>query len=98
LNTDDVTIKGARDFLQTLFEAGTKLYLASGSVFLVHFEKGVDSYRGVYQFVNRATARALPETVRFINREQDLGDEGLRQAKMTYRPESLVKKYWIKKV
>lgn len=73
-------------------------YLASGSVFLVHFEKGVDSYRGVYQFVNRATARALPETVRFINREQDLGDEGLRQAKMTYRPESLVKKYWIKKV
>ena len=31
LNTDDVTIKGARDFLQTLFEAGTKLYLASGS-------------------------------------------------------------------
>ena len=31
LNTDDVTIKGARAFLQTLFEAGTKLYLASGS-------------------------------------------------------------------
>ena len=31
LNADDVTIKGARAFLQTLFEAGTKLYLASGS-------------------------------------------------------------------
>lgn len=70
-------------------------YIVSGKVFLVHFEKGIDSYRGVYQFVNRATARALPETVEFINREQDLGDEGLRQAKMTYRPAAFVKKYCV---
>ncbi|MGI5174428.1 DUF2156 domain-containing protein [Treponema sp. OMZ 840] len=70
-------------------------YIAGGKMFLVHFEKAVDSYRGVYQFINRATARALPDTVEFINREQDLGDEGLRQAKMTYRPSGFVKKYFI---
>ena len=70
-------------------------YIAGGKMFLVHFEKAVDEYRGVYQFVNRATARSLPETVEFINREQDLGDEGLRQAKMTYRPAGFVKKYCI---
>lgn len=73
-------------------------YISAGKMFVVHFEKAIDSYRGVYQFVNRATARALPETVIYINREQDLGDEGLRQAKMTYRPESFVQKYWIKKI
>lgn len=73
-------------------------YIANGKFFVVHFEKAIDSYRGVYQFVNRATARALPETVEYINREQDLGDEGLRQAKMTYRPAAFVQKYWIKKV
>jgi len=70
-------------------------YIAGGKMFLVHFEKAVDTYRGVYQFINRATARALPETVEFINREQDLGSEGLRQAKMTYRPVGFVKKYCI---
>lgn len=72
-------------------------YIAGGKIFLVHFEKAVDSYRGVYQFINRAMARSLPDTVEFINREQDLGDEGLRQAKMTYRPAGFVKKYCISK-
>lgn len=72
-------------------------YISGGKIFLVHFEKAVDSFRGAYQFVNRAMARALPETVQFINREQDLGDEGLRQAKMTYRPAGFVKKYSVQK-
>ena len=35
----------------------------------------------------------LPETVLYINREQDLGDEGMRQAKMTYRPCGFINKY-----
>ncbi len=71
-------------------------YIASGNMFVVHFEKGLDEYKGVYQFVNRATAQNLPETVTYINREQDLGDEGLRQAKMTYRPAGFVNKYQFK--
>ncbi len=68
-------------------------YLAHGTMFVVHFEKGLDEYKGVYQYVNRATARSLPSTVTYINREQDLGDRGLRQAKLTYRPISFVHKY-----
>ncbi len=72
-------------------------YIAHGSMFVVHFEKGLDEYKGVYQYINRATAQALPETVTYINREQDLGDEGLRQAKMTYRPVGFVQKYQLHK-
>ena len=60
---------------------------------LVHFEKGDNNYKGVYQFINNETAKNLPETVLYINREQDLGDEGLRQAKMTYRPCGFINKY-----
>ncbi len=71
-------------------------YIARGTMFVVHFEKGLDEYKGVYQYVNRATAQHLPETVIYINREQDLGDEGLRQAKMTYRPTGFVDKYQFK--
>jgi hypothetical protein len=67
--------------------------LSKGKMFAVHFEKGIDAYKGIYQFINQAFAAALPKHIQFINREQDLGDEGLRQAKMTYRPTGFVRKY-----
>lgn len=69
--------------------------IPGNSSFCVHFEKGINSYKGVYQYLNRATALSLPSDITYINREQDLGDEGLRQAKMTYRPCAFVTKYRI---
>lgn len=67
--------------------------VAKGRIFAVHFEKGLEVYKGIYQFINQAFASALPKHFIYINREQDLGDEGLRQAKMTYRPCGFVRKY-----
>jgi hypothetical protein len=67
--------------------------IARGSMFTVHFEKGLEEYKGIYQYINQAFAASLPESFTYINREQDLGDEGLRQAKMTYRPSGFVRKY-----
>ncbi|MDR2096143.1 MAG: phosphatidylglycerol lysyltransferase domain-containing protein [Treponema sp.] len=67
--------------------------LAGGSMFAIHFEKALDRYKGIYQFINQHFASSLPEQYTYINREQDLGDEGLRQAKMTYRPAGFVRKY-----
>jgi hypothetical protein len=67
--------------------------IARGKMFVVHFEKAIDEYKGIYQFVNQAFASSLPRFFTLINREQDLGNEGLRQAKMTYRPCDFVKKY-----
>jgi hypothetical protein len=68
-------------------------YAAGGSMFALHFEKCIDEYKGIYQAVNQFFAASLPEECIYVNREQDLGDEGLRQAKMTYRPCGFVKKY-----
>jgi hypothetical protein len=67
--------------------------IAQNRIFTVHFEKGLERYKGIYQFVNHAFAASLTENITHINREQDLGDEGLRQAKMTYRPSGFVRKY-----
>jgi len=67
--------------------------LARGKMFTIHFEKAIDEYRGIYQYVNKAFAASLPNFFTIINREQDLGNEGLRQAKMTYRPCDFVRKY-----
>jgi len=69
--------------------------LADKESFVVHFEKAIDEYKGIYQYVNREFARSLPQNIVYINREQDLGDEGLRQAKMTYRPARFVKLFKI---
>ncbi|MDR2543451.1 MAG: phosphatidylglycerol lysyltransferase domain-containing protein [Treponema sp.] len=67
--------------------------IARGKMFAVHFEKAVDGYKGIYQFVNKTFAASLPGFFTLLNREQDLGNEGLRQAKMTYRPCGFVRKY-----
>jgi hypothetical protein len=69
--------------------------LAQGRMFVIHFEKAVlkKEYRGIYQYVNQAFAALLPDKYEFINREQDLGDPGLRQAKESYRPAGFVPKY-----
>ncbi|MDR2792046.1 MAG: phosphatidylglycerol lysyltransferase domain-containing protein [Treponema sp.] len=67
--------------------------LANETMFGIHFEKGIDEYKGIYQYINQNFAASLGERYKYINREQDLGDEGLRQAKMTYRPVGFVRKY-----
>ncbi len=69
--------------------------LQKGKTFVVHFEKGISSFKGVYQFINMAFAAILPKHYQYINREQDLGNPGLRQSKMTYLPCGFVKKYRI---
>jgi hypothetical protein len=67
--------------------------LAGGTIFAVHFEKAAGGYKGIYQYMNQAFAAMLPPHYTYLNREQDLGDLGLRQAKETYRPCGYVKKY-----
>jgi hypothetical protein len=61
-----------------------------------HFEKADPFLEGLYQLVNREFARLLFQECRFINREQDLNDPGLRNAKLSYHPVELVKKYLVK--
>jgi uncharacterized protein len=69
--------------------------VAGGSSFAIHFEKAVAGYKGLYQYINQSFAAILPESYETINREQDLGDEGLRKAKLSYKPSGFVEKYKI---
>lgn len=67
--------------------------LMQGRSFVIHFEKAVTGYKGLWQFVNQAFASILPDKYETVNREQDLGDEGLRAAKLSYKPTGFVMKY-----
>lgn len=60
-----------------------------------HFEKADTFSEGLYQLVNREFARNLFQECRYLNREQDLGNSGLRSAKLSYHPVELVKKYLV---
>ncbi len=61
--------------------------------FCVHVEKADAKVRGAYPMINREFVRSLPGEVRWINREDDTGDEGLRRAKLSYQPDILLMKY-----
>ena len=68
-----------------------------GETFDVHFEKADTDYLGAYAVINRAFARHIREkypVVRFLNREEDMGIEGLRKAKLSYHPHHMVEKCW----
>jgi hypothetical protein len=57
---------------------------------LVHFEKGIEDYEGIYKAINAETAAVLANDFEFINRESDMGVAGLREAKTRYHPHHMV--------
>ena len=63
------------------------------NTFDTHFEKAYSDIRGAYPMINQLVAKTLLSDYEFINREDDVGSEGLRSAKLSYHPEFLVKKY-----
>ena len=62
---------------------------------VIHFEKGCPNYKGVYQAINQMFLERCCREFRIVNREQDLGDEGLRKAKLSYNPVGFLKKYTV---
>ncbi len=74
------------------FSAGSVV----GDTLFVHFEKALTSFEGAYQMLVRGFARSyVTASVTTINREEDCGDAGLRQSKLSYHPRELLKKYTV---
>jgi len=79
-----ITVDG-RPVAFSIFEA------TNSTTATIHFERALRSYKGLYQVINQETARVIEmQGFEFINREEDVGDEGLRVAKMSYHPVELI--------
>lgn len=63
---------------------------------VIHLEKADPELRGLYAVINQQFCRQAWADVNLVNREQDLGETGLRTAKMSYHPHHLVEKFRIR--
>lgn len=65
----------------------------------VHFEKALEHIDGAYPAINQAFSQYLREKyphIRYLDREDDMGIEGLRKAKLSYYPDHLTEKCWAR--
>ena len=77
--------------------AGISLGEIVRDTLFIHIEKADVSYSGIYQkLVNSFAREYVTDKVRYINREEDVGDPGLRKSKLSYRPVKLLEKYTVK--
>lgn len=61
--------------------------------FLVHFEKALTEYDGLYAAINQVFAEHNLKKYEYVNRDEDMGVEGLRKAKLSYYPAFILEKY-----
>lgn len=61
--------------------------------FVVHIEKAFPDIQGAYPMINQQFVLHCTGGYQYVNREEDLGQEGLRKAKLSYKPELLLEKY-----
>ena len=65
------------------------------STYDIHFEKSDLSFKGAAQVINHETSKYLKNKCEYVNREQDLGIKGLRQAKLSWDPHILFKPFLL---
>ena len=62
---------------------------------VIHIEKYDPAYEGLPQMINQQLCEHICGVYKYINREQDLGNEGLRRSKMSYNPAFILNKYRV---
>lgn len=107
----DPEVEGIHEILKNCFDLQVKMggvyingnleafsigsYNSLENMAVIHIEKANPQIRGLYQFINQQFLLHEFPTAALINREDDLGLEGLRKAKMSYYPIGFARKYLI---
>jgi hypothetical protein len=77
------------------FEAYTAGEMLNTNTAVIHIEKAGSKIDGLYTFINQQFCQNRWNNTDYINREQDLGIEGLRKAKRSYNPFKMSNKYTV---
>lgn len=95
LRSKDLGLIGGAILIQGKVEAFTLAERLNNNTAVVHFEKANPKYSGLYQLINNWFCRNALSSFEYVNREQDMGEEGLRAAKQSYHPHHMVEKYYL---
>ncbi len=94
-NFDALKLKGG-----VLYQSGKMVGFTIGErlnseTFVIHIEKALPEVQGAYPTLFNEFIKHEAQSFKYINREDDVGVEGLRKSKLSYRPEFLLKKYVV---
>ena len=89
----ELELRGGALFVREKLVAFTIGSAINDEAFCIHVEKADTEFDGAFTVINKLFAQHLPERFTLINREEDLGLDGLRQAKLSYHPAFLQHKF-----
>lgn len=92
---DQLNMKGGVILIDGKVEAFTLGEPLNPETVVIHIEKANPAFEGLYPLVNQAFLEQEWSAYLYVNREQDLGEEGLRKAKESYFPHHMIHKYTI---
>ena len=93
---EDLKIEGGVIQIENKVEAFALGELLNQQTGVVHIEKANPEIPGLYALINQQFCERLWRSVPYVNREQDLGEPGLRKAKESYYPHHLEEKFTIR--
>jgi hypothetical protein len=92
-NYKELGFKGGAIVINSKVEAFTLGELLNHETAVIHIEKANPHIPGLYAAINQMFCAREWTNVKYVNREQDLGVEGLRKAKLSYYPDHMVEKF-----
>lgn len=94
-NYDNLDVKIGGIFIDGKLEAFSMGDCVNEDMAIIHVEKANSNIRGLYNAINKLFLLNEFPDIKYVNREEDIGIEGLRKAKMSYNPIRFVEKYSI---
>lgn len=92
----DFSLIGAAIYINNRLEAFTIAEMLNETTAVIHIEKASPQFHGIYTAINQLFCGHQLARTTYVNREQDLGHEGLRKSKLSYHPVRLIEKFSIR--
>ena len=92
---EDLDYRGGAILINAAVEAFSLGEMLNPETAVIHIEKANPEIPGLYAAINQRFCQEAWSEAKFINREQDMGVEGLRAAKESYLPSHMVNKYTV---